>query len=191
VLNSHRTLASKANKDKIDRIISLYQDGKIFRYQTALDAILLLASQNKNIIKSGKPDRVYNDIVKNMKMNFHYEKNLNITLSIMSELGQNPRIAEARRKRKIKEEEKVKKSKRVKQHFSLKVILYRSEETEEDIKNDKTRSEQEKAELIKNLNEENNMEKKKSGRYFKGYRQIYFGDVNVWTWSDDNRIQFF
>jgi hypothetical protein len=44
---------------------------------------------------------------------------------------------------------------------------------------------------FKQLHERITKGKKKSGKYFKGYRQLYAGDVHVWTWSDDNEIEFF
>ena len=41
----------------------MYEDKKIVNFKTALNATKLLASTNKNTIKSGKADKAYNTII--------------------------------------------------------------------------------------------------------------------------------
>ena len=58
-LNTIAKKAPDANRDKIQDIIDLYQDKKIPNSRTALNVAALLASKNRNVIKSGKPGREY------------------------------------------------------------------------------------------------------------------------------------
>ena len=58
-LNTIAKQATDANRDKIQDIIDLYINKKIPNSRTALNVAALLASKNKNVIKSGKPDREY------------------------------------------------------------------------------------------------------------------------------------
>ena len=62
-LKSYISKAPEGNRSKIKQIIKLYEDRKIVNIKTALNVTLLLASTNKNTIKSGKADKAYNNIV--------------------------------------------------------------------------------------------------------------------------------
>ena len=62
-LKGYLLLAPNSNKDKIRTVIKLYEDKKIVNFKTALNTITWLASQNKNVIKSGKADRAYDKVV--------------------------------------------------------------------------------------------------------------------------------
>jgi len=62
-LKSYISKALEGKRSKIKQIIKLYEDRKIVNIKTALNAPLLLASTNKNKIKSGKADKAYNNIV--------------------------------------------------------------------------------------------------------------------------------
>jgi len=53
-LRSYLKKAPDANKAKINTVIKLYEDKKIVKFKTALNATLLLASTSKNTIKSGR-----------------------------------------------------------------------------------------------------------------------------------------
>ena len=64
-LNTIAKQASDANKDKIQDIIDLYQNKKIPNSRTALNVAALLASKNRNVIKSGKPEREYYKVRRN------------------------------------------------------------------------------------------------------------------------------
>ena len=58
-LNSYVVKAPEENKTKIKTIIKLYNNKQIPNIKTALNTVKLLATTNKNIIKSGKPEREY------------------------------------------------------------------------------------------------------------------------------------
>ena len=62
-LKSYISKAPEGNRSKIKHIIKLYEERKIVNIKTALNTTLLLASTNKNTIKSGKADKAYNNIV--------------------------------------------------------------------------------------------------------------------------------
>ena len=58
-LNAIAQKAPDVNMNKIQDIIGLYLDKKIPNSRTALNVAALLASKNRNVIKSGKPEREY------------------------------------------------------------------------------------------------------------------------------------
>ena len=58
-LNSYVMKAPEENKTKIKKIIELYDNKQIPNVKTAINTVKLLATTNKNIIKSGKPEREY------------------------------------------------------------------------------------------------------------------------------------
>ena len=62
-LNTIAKQAADANRDKIQDIIDLYQDKKIPNSRTALNVAALLASKNRNVIKSGKLEREYYNVM--------------------------------------------------------------------------------------------------------------------------------
>ena len=51
------------NSDKINEVIKLYEDRKIRNIKTALNTVISLASNSKNTINSGKPLRLYNQVI--------------------------------------------------------------------------------------------------------------------------------
>ena len=64
-LNTIAKQAPDANRDKIQDIIDLNQNKKIPNSRTALNVAALLASKNRNVIKSGKPEREYYKVMEN------------------------------------------------------------------------------------------------------------------------------
>jgi len=62
-LRSYLKKAPDANKAKINTVIKLYEDKKIVNFKTALNATLLLASTNKNTIKSGRALKEYETVI--------------------------------------------------------------------------------------------------------------------------------
>ena len=62
-LKSYIFNAPEANKKRIKKLIALYEEKKIVNIKTALNAVQLLASTNKNTIKSGKAIKVYESLV--------------------------------------------------------------------------------------------------------------------------------
>ena len=62
-LNTIAKQASDANKDKIQDIIDLCQNKKTPNSRTALNVAALLASKNRNVIQSGKPETEYYKIM--------------------------------------------------------------------------------------------------------------------------------
>jgi len=62
-LRSYIFNAPEANKKRIKKLIALYEEKKIVNIKTALNAVQLLASTNKNTIKSGKAIKVYESLV--------------------------------------------------------------------------------------------------------------------------------
>ena len=63
-LKSYVSIAPVDNKDRIRKIIELYQNKKIVNFRSALNSVLLLSSKNKNTIKSGRPVKEYDQIVR-------------------------------------------------------------------------------------------------------------------------------
>ena len=51
------------NRPKIDHLIKLYEAKQIPNYKTVFNATITLASKNKLTIKSGRGEKVYNEIV--------------------------------------------------------------------------------------------------------------------------------
>ena len=62
-LRSHLKYAPDSNKARINDVIKLYEEKKIRNIKTALNTIESLASNNKNTISSGKPLRLYNNVI--------------------------------------------------------------------------------------------------------------------------------
>jgi len=62
-LRAYKGSAPKENKDKIQKVIDLYSQKKIVNYKTAFNAVMRLASKSKHTIKSGRPDKAYDNIV--------------------------------------------------------------------------------------------------------------------------------
>ena len=58
-LRSYLQLAPKENRAKIQDVMKLYEEKKIPNMRTALNAVILLASKNKNTIKSGRVEKEY------------------------------------------------------------------------------------------------------------------------------------
>ena len=63
-LKSYVSIAPVDNKDRIRKIVELYENKKIVNFRTALNNVLLLASKNKNTIKSGRAISEYDQIVR-------------------------------------------------------------------------------------------------------------------------------
>ena len=61
-LKSHLTKAPESNKAK-NEVIKLYEDRKVKNIKTALATVASLASTNRNTINSGKPLRLYNQLI--------------------------------------------------------------------------------------------------------------------------------
>jgi hypothetical protein len=66
-LKSYVKKASVDNRAKINDIVNLYEGKQIPNYKTAFKAVEALASKNKNTVKSGKPEKLYNDIITKYK----------------------------------------------------------------------------------------------------------------------------
>lgn len=62
-LRSYLKNALDSNKARINDVIKLYEERKIRNIKTALNTIESLASNNKNTISSGKPLRLYNNVI--------------------------------------------------------------------------------------------------------------------------------
>ena len=62
-LKGYTNSAPQTNRDKIKDVISLYEKKKIVNFKTALNTVMLLASKNKNTIKSGRADKEYNKVM--------------------------------------------------------------------------------------------------------------------------------
>ena len=62
-LKSHFRQAPESNKAKINEVIKLYEDRNIKHIKTALTTVASLASTNRNTINSGKPLRLYNQLI--------------------------------------------------------------------------------------------------------------------------------
>ena len=62
-LRSYLKNAPDSNKARINDVIKLYEERKIRNIKTALNTIESLASNNKNTISSGKPLRLYNNVI--------------------------------------------------------------------------------------------------------------------------------
>ena len=62
-LRSYIKQAPAENRAKIQDVIKLYQEKKIPNIRTALNAAILLASKNKNTIKSGRAEKEYQKIM--------------------------------------------------------------------------------------------------------------------------------
>ena len=62
-LRSHLEYAPDSNKASINDVIKLYEEKKLRNIRTALNSIESLASNNKNTISSGKPLRLYNNVI--------------------------------------------------------------------------------------------------------------------------------
>ena len=58
-LKSHVAKSPIENRPKIDQIIELYENKQIVNFKTASNAVMLLASKNKNTIKSRRADKEY------------------------------------------------------------------------------------------------------------------------------------
>ena len=62
-LKSYLRKAPESNKARINEVIKLYEDKKIKNIKTALTTVASLASTNKNTINSGKPSRLYEQVI--------------------------------------------------------------------------------------------------------------------------------
>ena len=62
-LKSYIRKAPESNKARINEVIKLYEDKKIKNIKTALTTVASLASTNKNTINSGKPSRLYEQVI--------------------------------------------------------------------------------------------------------------------------------
>ena len=55
--------STRVNKARINEVIKMYEDKKIKNIKTALTTVASLASTNKNTINSGKPSRLYEQVI--------------------------------------------------------------------------------------------------------------------------------
>ena len=55
--------APQQNRSKIAEVIKLYASGKVINYRTIFNCVDALASKNKNTMKSGRPDRLFNALM--------------------------------------------------------------------------------------------------------------------------------
>ena len=62
-LKAYLKNATGENSDKINEVIKLYEERKIINIKTALNTVVALASNNTNTINSGKPLRLYNQVI--------------------------------------------------------------------------------------------------------------------------------